>query len=53
LLRAITTHKSASVHGYLRSTGLCAPYSCPQRPPEEHLPKQSPRFTLMQGNQAS
>ncbi|AXC15610.1 hypothetical protein ACPOL_6378 [Acidisarcina polymorpha] len=35
--------KSASVHECLRSTCLCAPYSYPQRTPEEQLPKQSPR----------
>ena len=28
------------------------PCSCPQRPPEERVPKQSLRFTLMQENQA-
>jgi hypothetical protein len=31
---------------------LYVPCSYSQRPPEEHLPKQSVRFTLMQGNQA-
>jgi hypothetical protein len=46
--------KSASVHECLRSTGLCAPNSCPQRPPLEPEPKrkQSLRFALIQGNQA-
>jgi len=32
-----------------RSIDLCASYASPQRPPEEQLPKQSLRFTLMQG----
>ena len=48
----VSNAKSASVHECLRSTDLYAPCSCPQRPPEEQLPKQSLRFTLMQGNQA-
>jgi hypothetical protein len=48
----ISKISTASVHECLRFIDLCAPCSCPQRPPEEQLPKQSLRFTLMQGNQA-
>jgi hypothetical protein len=52
LQQRIGNGKSASVQECLRSTDLYGPCSCPQRPPQERVPKQSLRFTLMQENQA-
>ena len=48
----LSTPDVGSVHGCLRSLMSVGAGSCPQLPPEEPLPKQPLRFTLMQGNQA-